>query len=725
MKRPPFKLWRVFQCSLVPIGAVVLAWLIDLAEDFWGLDMRPTSPILSVIVPCYNCEKWLSETLDSLSAQTFKDFSVLFIDDGSKKPIVLDDLKRQYSGDIRLFRHARNKGLSAARNTGAMLAKQSRFIVFLDPDDLIEPAAFEKLLLKASLIKDPRCAFIYPGVTNFRIQEADGHRQIISVDRTPYSKAALWNANFITSFALIKRAEYMAAGGMCERRIRWWEDYDFWLRLSVLGYHGELMGDPVFWYRRHGLGRSSYINLNIREDYWRMELTRNNPRDLPQVDDDPELVDRLTPPPCYREVDGSCLTIISRLSRSFSLMMKRSYATERSAYTALRDLGFRPEFQFEMPQIVEKETVMLIIPWMQIGGADTYDLDMIAALSKHYHILIVTEIDQQFHHNQDAFKKFTSDIFQLPTLTDDQEEQANAILLHLTRTRNVKHIYCRNSFAGYNFIKFMTDKGLEKAAIRFYDVQHLYTLEDQGGWEHTTIPYHKYLDKRIVISQDLLSHQQKLLGEVGSGKFSIIPPSIDLRKWAANSACESTEWTVMFIGRVDEQKDPLKWLQVAKILKTEITSIKFTVIGDGPLLQQMRHEAEDLSADIEFSNRYMTSEEIKLAMERGRLTEGPCRRSLLLLTSRNEGLPIVIMEAIAMGLNVIAPPIGAIHEMLKHSKYLLQLSKSTHVYDLAGATLDLIRRNPLRNEPGQCQASFEENYGRESFSTRIRSLFTL
>lgn len=718
MKRAPFNLWRLFRYAVAPVVVMLLAWMVELVEDVRRVDWRPTSPILSVIIPCYNCEMWLSETLHSLSQQTFKDFTVIFIDDGSKEPVTVNRLRRDYSGDIRLYRHARNMGLSAARNTGVMLARQSRFIVFLDPDDLMEPTAFEKLLLKASTSSDPRCAFIYPGVTHFRGAE----KQVISVERVPYSKAALWRSNFITSFALIRRTEYMAAGGMCEARIKWWEDYDFWLRLSVLGYHGELMGEPVFWYRRHALGRSSYINLNIREVFWRLELDRNNPRDLPQLDDDPEMVEALVPPPCYHALDDTWLTIVSRLSRSASLLLKRKAASKISAYVALRGLEPKESMALRIDPF-SKETVLFMIPWMQIGGADSYDLDIIATLSGLYHIIIVTEIDVGSHQSHDAFKKFTDDIFQLPTLVDvDNEEQVNSVLLHLVNSRNVKHVYVRNSFAGYKFVKFLSEAGRKKADMCFYDVQHLYTLEDEGGWEHTTIPYHKNFDKRIVISQDLLNHQLHVLkGERSS--FKIIPPSVDLELWKPAAECTGSEWTVMFVGRVDQQKDPLKWLQVAKILKAEQPSIRFVVIGDGSLLGQMQQEAESLEDAVEFSGRFLQAHEIKTALESGWLAgEGECRKTLLLMTSRNEGLPIVILEAIAMGRPVVAPPVGAIHELVGPAGGLLHMSRSGHVFDLVHAAL-MVLRPGLQRGPSECRADFAR-YSRSAFSDSIRTLFT-
>ena len=95
------------------------------------------NPLVSIIVPCYNAERWVGAALESALAQTWPDVEVIAVDDGScdASPSVL----RRYAGPrVRVMSQA-NRGASAARNAGLREAKGS-FIQFLDADDLLTPA---------------------------------------------------------------------------------------------------------------------------------------------------------------------------------------------------------------------------------------------------------------------------------------------------------------------------------------------------------------------------------------------------------------------------------------------------------------------------------------------------------------------------------------------------------------------------------------------------------
>lgn len=99
-------------------------------------------PLVSVIVPIYNVASFLSGSLDSLVAQTFQDFEVILIDDGST-----DDsgaIAEKYASDYERFFviHQENRGLSGARNTG-LNASRGKYIFFLDSDDYLHPKALE------------------------------------------------------------------------------------------------------------------------------------------------------------------------------------------------------------------------------------------------------------------------------------------------------------------------------------------------------------------------------------------------------------------------------------------------------------------------------------------------------------------------------------------------------------------------------------------------------
>lgn len=93
-----------------------------------------TSPIVSVLIPAYNCEKYISECLNSVLSQTYKLFEIIIIDDGStdNTPQICDTFAEQFSC-IQVY-HTLNAGVSHARNVGINHAKGD-WIIFLDSDD--------------------------------------------------------------------------------------------------------------------------------------------------------------------------------------------------------------------------------------------------------------------------------------------------------------------------------------------------------------------------------------------------------------------------------------------------------------------------------------------------------------------------------------------------------------------------------------------------------------
>ena len=110
-------------------------------------DHDPDSPYpaISIIVPVYNAEKWLREALDSISAQTFHDFEVILINDGSTD--LSESICREYCNSDMRFRLAvqNNRGVAEARNLGLELAR-GKWIAFMDADDLMPADALELMI---------------------------------------------------------------------------------------------------------------------------------------------------------------------------------------------------------------------------------------------------------------------------------------------------------------------------------------------------------------------------------------------------------------------------------------------------------------------------------------------------------------------------------------------------------------------------------------------------
>jgi glycosyltransferase involved in cell wall biosynthesis len=120
-------------------------------------------PKVSVIIPTYNAEKYISETINSVLTQTFQDFEILVVDDGSPDQSV--EICRQFTDPrIKIIRQA-NRGLPGARNTGIRQA-QAEYIAFLDADDIWHPEKLEKHVEHLDGKPDVGISFSYSAFIN-------------------------------------------------------------------------------------------------------------------------------------------------------------------------------------------------------------------------------------------------------------------------------------------------------------------------------------------------------------------------------------------------------------------------------------------------------------------------------------------------------------------------------------------------------------------------------
>ncbi len=115
-------------------------------------------PAVSVIVPAYNVAPFIGEALASIFAQTFKDYEVIVINDGSPDTPELERAIEPFRSRITYIRQA-NRGVSAARNAGIRVARAA-FVAHLDPDDAWEPDYLSEQL--AVLANDPSIDVLYP-----------------------------------------------------------------------------------------------------------------------------------------------------------------------------------------------------------------------------------------------------------------------------------------------------------------------------------------------------------------------------------------------------------------------------------------------------------------------------------------------------------------------------------------------------------------------------------
>ena len=207
-------------------------------------------PRVSVVIPVYNCEKYIAAAIDSVLCQTYKDYEIIVVNDGSSDGT--NDILLRYGSKIRVVSQT-NSGPAGARNTGVFNAK-GEFIAFLDQDDTWLP---QKLSLQVPLIEANKNV----GVVCCDTYIVDSGKFDALVENCPRSFHMrkphrgrvfdhLFFDNFISTSSVIVRKECFSKVGMFDKSVVPIEDFDRWLRISAF-YDMDYVDMPLVKFRDH------------------------------------------------------------------------------------------------------------------------------------------------------------------------------------------------------------------------------------------------------------------------------------------------------------------------------------------------------------------------------------------------------------------------------------------------------------------------------------------
>lgn len=201
---------------------------------------------VSVVIPVYNGEQYIQETLESVLGQTYPDVEVIVVDDGSTDSTL--DILASYGDRLRVFRQ-KNSGAAAARNKGIQEAT-GKWVAFVDADDVWLPEKLENQLAACSEYLWSHTASVFRGgVNNGKLDS----------DFTPKHAGCVLEklvcGNFITtSTVVVDRAVLLESGGF-DVSLRSVQDWDLWIRIAskhALGY----LSEPLALYRVHAASAS-------------------------------------------------------------------------------------------------------------------------------------------------------------------------------------------------------------------------------------------------------------------------------------------------------------------------------------------------------------------------------------------------------------------------------------------------------------------------------------
>jgi glycosyltransferase involved in cell wall biosynthesis len=200
------------------------------------------APRVSVIIPAYNVTQYISEALDSVFAQTFTDYEIVVINDGSPDTTELERVLEPYRERI-IYAKQENRGVSGARNTGMRIAA-APFIAQLDPDDVWMPNYLEVQL--GIIESDPTIDVLYPNAVIFG-DTPDAGKEIMSLSpsngEVTFERLISQECNVIT--CVTARRESFFRAGLFDESLRSSEDFDLWLRIVKQGgriaYHRQVL----------------------------------------------------------------------------------------------------------------------------------------------------------------------------------------------------------------------------------------------------------------------------------------------------------------------------------------------------------------------------------------------------------------------------------------------------------------------------------------------------
>ncbi len=196
-------------------------------------------PLVSVIITCFNLGQYLAEAVDSVLAQTYPEYEILIVDDGSTAKQTKKILKNFVRPKTKII-HTKNCGLAAARHKGIALA-HGKYILPLDADDKIAPTYMAKAI--KILEKNPQVGIVYAEAEFFG-------RRHGKWDLADYKFPDILLSNSIFCSAFFRKKDWTASGGYNERLIYGYEDHDFWLSLIELGCRVQRIPEILFFYRQ-------------------------------------------------------------------------------------------------------------------------------------------------------------------------------------------------------------------------------------------------------------------------------------------------------------------------------------------------------------------------------------------------------------------------------------------------------------------------------------------
>jgi O-antigen biosynthesis protein len=572
-------------------------------------------PLVSVVITSFNYGRLVTDAVDSVLNQTFKDLELIVVEGGSSNVDSRLVVAGLHGPRIRVLMQGGQHRAGANRNYGISQAR-GRYVCCLDADDMLAPTYIEKALYLLE-----RHGY---DVVSSAMEVVGADHGVIDIMEQP-DLAALLTGNNVLTCAVYRRSLWEQAGGYRDvdrSAVGYvYEDWVFWVRLAALGARfRNLYHDPMLRYRVHGpsLSRSP----DVLPMWWQRQIIRQINEDVLQ--DLPDVI---------------------------------AHSRKQAAWQYGTPCAVPAPISLEgpAPLAAHAPTVLLAMPFLILGGAERLLSAVVAHLTRNgWRVVITTSVAQAAEHGDTThwFEQHTSEIFHLPRAFPP--EMWPDFISHLVRSRAVDVIWVVGSAAVYDSLRGLraAHPGLRVADLLFNTVGH--TANNRRRRD--------LIDLIFVENREVLDW----LGRHGEDaeRIRLVESGVDLEalRPAARSAdflaqigAAPNDIIVGFSGRWSEEKNPVGFVEIAALVDRSL-SVRFVMTGTGHMRGAIERAID--AAGFPQGRFHLLGAVPELA---------PVLASfdLLVVPSILDGRPVVVLESLAMGVPVLASRVGALPELIE------------------------------------------------------------
>ena len=567
-------------------------------------------PIISVIMPYYNSKEYIEQTVTSVLNQTFPYFELLIIDDGSTDKKSITKLKEIEKMDsrIKVFQK-KNEGLAATRDYGIKKSnKSAKYIFILDDDDLIDKTYFETAYF--ALETNKNAAWAYADSVGFANKEY--------IWKYHFDSEKMKYQNILLSCAMIRKEVLQEVNGYEIKEKSVFEDWNLWLKLIGKGYYPIHLSYYAFWYRRKEVSELKKSKENYKKSMMIIKKTAQNIT---------KKVEAIEFPRDNYNWDG----IVTKLDNLVYPVRKKT----------------------------EKKNILLVIPWMVMGGADKFNLDFIKLLDKNkYNITIITNQPTEYMWRQE-FEQNACEIFDLSTFLD--RKYWTLFINYIIKTRNIDLFFNTNSLFGYAIMPYIKAENPKLPILDYIHMEEWYNRN--GGYSRDSAAVTTLIDKTLFCNQNSEIIFKDYF-KVTKNKTNTVYIGVDANKFDSKKynkeelkekyEIEKDKINIGYICRIADQKRPFLLIEIIKETVKDNKNIKFLIAGDGPLLGPVKEKIknEKLQDYVQILGSFKIPQEFYAICD------------ITLNCSIKEGLALTTYESLAMGVPVISSDVGGQKELI-------------------------------------------------------------